>query len=173
MLKGFDFFRKDRKAQTMSLPFGMIFSIFLIVVFIVIAFIAVNYFLGLGECSEVGLFYEEFQEKVDEVWKSQSVQNERFEVELPSGIEKICFANLSAEITNLGEDYEEIEIFEVQDANVFLLPRAEACEMEYKKIEHINISEITFEENPYCVDLSKRDELILNKGFYDKFVEVK
>jgi hypothetical protein len=42
--------------------------------------------------------------------------------------------------------------------------------MQFTKIEHINITKITETRNPYCVDVSR--DLILKKGFYDKFIMV-
>lgn len=155
----------------MGIPFGIIFAIFLIVVFIVIAFVAVNHFLDIGKCSGVGLFYDELQEKVDEAWSSQSSSFD-FEVDLPSGIEKVCFGNLSAEITDPNiEEYREILNYEVYEANTFLVPPEKACNMAWKQINHINISKITESRNPYCVDVSR--DLKIKKDFYDKLVVVR
>ena len=153
----------------MGLPFSLIFSIFLIVVFIVAAFIAVNYFLGLGRTSEVGLFYRDLQTAVDEAWSGQSSEF-NFEVKLPSGIKQICFANLSEKITGSQTDYQQIKNYDVYDANVFLLPPENAERMEYKLIQHINVSRITEQQNPYCVSTDK--DLKIKKDFYDKLVAI-
>lgn len=161
---------KNKRAQhTMGLPFGMIFAIFLIVIFIVIAFIAINHFLDIGKCSSVGMFYDELQREVDSVWASQESKSD-FEINLPSGILKICFANLSADAIEPGEDYDAIKDYEIYEANVFLLPPGEACNMPYKMIEHINITKITESQNPKCFDVSR--DLIIEKGFYEKFVMI-
>jgi len=162
-------FLKSKKAQqTMGLPFGLIFSIFLIAVFVVAAIWAVTHFLDIGKCSEIGLFYDELQNKVDEAWASQTSEF-NFKIDLPSGIKKICFGNLTSEITNQ-EDFSEIEIYYLEEANVFLVPSGEACNIPYYNLKHINISEITKLENPYCVDLEKRNEIKIKKDFYDKNV---
>ena len=50
MRKGFS----KKGQQSMSLPFGMIFAIFMIIVFVVIAFVAVRGFLDVGKTAEVG-----------------------------------------------------------------------------------------------------------------------
>ena len=155
-----------RGQQTMSLPFGLIFAILMIVMFIVIAFIAVNYFLDLGKCAGVGRFYEDLQLKVDEAWRAQS-SDFKFKINVPSGIKRVCFANLSATITNQ-EDYLELERFDVYEANTFLLPSEKTCQMAYKLIKHINVSIITSSKNPYCVDV--KEELRIKKDFYDKLV---
>ena len=92
-----------RSQQTMGLPFGVIFSIILIVVFIVIAFIAIRHFLDIEGCAGVGQFYEELQRKVDEAWVSQSSEFD-VEINLPGGIDKVCFADLNVERTGSQED---------------------------------------------------------------------
>jgi hypothetical protein len=165
--------RGKRGQHTVGLPFGIIFAIFLIVIFIVIAFIAVSHFFDIGKCSSVGMFYEELQKEVDEVWVSQETAGKDFEINLPSGIMKVCFANLTSDILPEGDasvldDYDEISIYKYQEANIFLVPGGGACEMQFNNIKHINITKITETRNPYCVDVSR--DLVLKKGFYDKFV---
>ena len=155
--------------HTMGMPFGMIFAIFLIVVFVVIAFIAVGYFLDIGDSSSVGLFYREFQGAVDDAMRGQ-FEESSFDVDLPSGIESVCFADLSAEITNPGAEYDAIRNYDVYDVNVFLVPPEYAEGMEYKLIDGLNVSRITVDENPYCVAVG--DGFVIKKGFYDKLVSV-
>ncbi|RMD46115.1 hypothetical protein D6829_00395 [Candidatus Pacearchaeota archaeon] len=158
-----------RGQQIMGMPFGVIFSIILIVVFIVIAFIAIGSFLDIGRKSSVGLFYKDLQEAVDNAWESQSAEFD-FKINLPSGIKKVCFANLSKTINSNDEVYDEIERYSVYDANVFLYPPQKAEEMQWKKIRHINLSKIIANENPYCVDTSKN--LKIKKGFDDRLVVI-
>lgn len=153
----------------MGMPFGMIFALFLIVVFIVIAFIAVESFLDIGESAGVGMFYRELQSVVDDTLREQASEVS-FDIDLPSEIEMVCFANLSAKITNNGVEYEAIRNFEVYEANVFLVPPEYAQGMGWKLIEHINVTRITEKENPFCV--SAESELRIKKGFYDRLVWV-
>ncbi len=153
--------------QIMGLPFSMIFAIFLIIAFIVIAFIAIKYFLTLGGCGGVGLFYDNFQEKINDAWKSQGSEF-NYEIDLPSGITRICFGNMSGDINNY-EDYGLLQGFDYED-NLFLIPQKEACNMGSKFIEHLNIDEITKTKNPWCVDVSY--VLRIKKDFYDKSVRV-
>lgn len=152
--------------QTMGLPFGMIFAIALIVVFVVIAFIAIGGFLDLGRTAGVGLFYEELQGAVDEAWSGQSGEF-TFKIDLPSGIEEVCFGNLSDNPNN-DPKYKEILNYYVYDANTFLYPPGEAEGMPWKLIQHIDISEITKNKNPYCVPVDQ--DLRIKKDFYDKLV---
>ncbi len=153
----------------MGMPFGMIFAILLIVVFVVVAFIAVDYFLDIGDASSVGLFYRELQGGVNDALSGQS-SAVNFDIDLPSGIEKVCFANLSATITRPGADYDQIRNYDVYRANTFLVPPEKAENMQWKLIEHINLEKITAQGNPYCVEVSKG--LRIEKDFYDKLVMI-
>jgi hypothetical protein len=157
----------NRGQQIMGMPFQLIFAIFLIVVFVIMAFIAVSFFLDLGKASNVGLFYKELQEAVDESWSGQSSESD-FRVDLPSKINRICFANLTAKITGSQTDYQMIKNYDIYEANTFLLPPEYAEDMEWKLIEHLNITKMTATSNPYCVDVS--EGLVIKKGFYDKSV---
>ena len=151
----------------MGMPFSMIFAIILIVVFVVIAFIAVGHFLDIGRTSGVGMFYDELQKAVNDAMKGQ-FEESSFDIDLPSNIDSVCFANLSAEITNPGVEYEAIRYSDIYDANVFLVPPQNAEGMEWKLIDRINVSKITANRNPYCVDVD--DGFTIKKGFYDKYV---
>lgn len=160
----------NKRAQSiMGLPFGLIFSIILIVVFIVFAFIAVKHFLSIGDCTSVGQFYTDFQKKINEAWTSQ-ISSFEYKIDLPSGVKKICFANLSESVkgANAKEDYDEIERFSVYEANTFIVPVGKACDMPYKLINHINLEEITKTRNPYCISVSQKVQI--KKDIYDKFV---
>jgi len=167
LVKGLRFSKK--KGEVMGLSFGMIFAIFLIVIFIVAAFMGIRFFLDFGKVSGVGMFYNEFQDEVDNAWNGQS-SSSHFDIDLPQGIKKVCFANLSetSKITNPGEEYEHIKDFFVYEANVFLIPPGEGQGMEYKLIDYINIAKITEKKNPYCVNVE--DGLTIKKDFYDKLV---
>jgi len=151
----------------MGLPFGMLFAILLIVVFIVATFMGIRFFLDFGKTSEVGLFYQGLQKNVDDAWNGQS-SSARFNIDLPSGVKEVCFANLSATITNPGVEYDYIKDFFVYEANTFLIPPGEGKGMEWKLIRHIDIAKITERENPYCVKVA--DGLTIKKDFYDKLV---
>jgi len=158
----------NKKAQqAVGMSFGMIFAIFLIIVFVVFAFIAAKTFLDWGDKVGVGLFYEELQEAVDNAVRGQE-SDSRFAINLPSGVKQVCFANLSASITNPGPEYDAIRNYDVYIANVFLVPPEKGEGMEWKMIDRLNISKITAEGNPYCVDAD--GDLKIVKSFYDRLV---
>ena len=159
---------ENKKAQqVMGMPFGMIFAILLIIVFVVIAFIAVGYFLDIGKSSGVGMFYRELQNAVNDAYSGQSSEM-NFDIDLPSNIKFVCFANLSKEITNRGVEYDAIKNYDVYNANVFLVPPEYAQNMQWKFIKYLDITKTTLVKNPYCVNIE--DGLKINKGFYDKLV---
>lgn len=160
--------RGKRGQQLMSMPFEIIFSIILIVAFIVVAFIAINHFLSLGKCAGVGQFYEDFQAKINSAYSSQ-MSDFNYSLSLPSGIEKVCFGNLTDTITNQG-DYELLTNYEYYGANVFLIPAEKACDMPYKSIANLDVGKIIVNGNPYCVDASST--IKIKKGFYDKLVSI-
>ncbi|MCR4284513.1 MAG: hypothetical protein NUV97_00530 [archaeon] len=158
-----------RAQQTMGMPFGIIFAIILIVVFIVIAFIAIGSFLDIGRSTSVGTFYTDLQGAVDGAWSSQAGES-LFKMDLPSGIKIICFANLSAPHNAFPIEYNQIEIYGGHEANTFLVPPENSQSMPWKQINHINITKITKDKNPYCVNAS--EDLLIKKDFYDKFVVI-
>lgn len=160
-----------QKRADINLSFGVIFSIILIIVFLFAAIYAINFFLDYGKCTQIGDFYSDLQKQVNDAFYSQSVENKKVEISLPSSTSMICFANLSAEITNPGQEYEDIKDYHLEDANLFLFPQEDSCNMPYKNIERINISEITKLKNPYCVYAD--DTLTLTKRIYDKRVLIK
>lgn len=138
------------KRGAMELSFGMIFSIILIIFFIGFAFYVITSFLDLGDDAKIGSFKNSFQEDIDKAWKGyQSSEEEIYN--LPKDIEKVCIIDLSEE----GESdiYKEIYRFsDSQESNLFFYP---FMDLEIKEliIEHIDIKDITDEENPYCFDV--------------------
>jgi hypothetical protein len=113
------------------------------------------------------LFYSDLGGKINNAWKSTQVEEE-FKISLPSAVEKVCLANMSARITNQ-QDAKEIMSYN-PDSNVFLIPASGACDMSSKTIAHLNIQEITKNKNPYCVPVSSNLRIV--KGIYDKLVVI-
>jgi hypothetical protein len=163
--------RKINKKGDINLSFGVIFSIILIAVFVFVAIYAINFFLNYSRCVQVGNFYEGFQREVSNAFLSQSVENKVFKVSLPSSVEMICFANLSErQRGSFRDEYEMLEDYYLEDANLFLIPDSGSCDLNYKKISRLNLPEITEMHNPYCVPSDS--ELILTKKIYDSSVLV-
>lgn len=164
---------KSKKAQVLGLPFSTIFSILLIIFFIVIAFIVIRHFLNLQDCGQVGIFKNDLQQEVDRAWLSDSYVNQ-FEANLPNGITHVCFIDWNK--TTVGGSIEQ-EIYNefygyATDDNLFLYPRKKACNMENLRIEHIDIEKITLNKNPYCFGVNGKVEMSVSKGINDGFVKL-
>lgn len=169
---------KSKRSQgVMGMPFSVMFSIILIVFFIVAAIIAIKIFWNPNGCGASdnmaeALFKQELQEAVNDAWYSDRADS-LFKINLPGKITSVCFMN--PETGKKGEYsdlYEEFERFSYSgENNVYLSPARKACEdFRSMKIEHLNISEITKNNNPYCVEVEKG--IRIEKGFYDNLVKV-
>src|SRR3989344_7355599 len=84
----------EKRGQT-ELSFGMIFSIILIVIFLVVGFYAVRAFIGIGQQTETAKFYDDLQDDINKAWKSSKV-SEQQEYLLPGKIKKVCFVDFAA-----------------------------------------------------------------------------
>ncbi len=168
---------KDKSAQQVfGMSFGVIFSIILIVFILVVAGIAINHFLNLKKCTQIGLFIEDIQKNVDDAWNSQKFTDE-VSYTLPSNLDYVCFANLSDTVR--GGDlessvYSDISIYESSNGNIFFYPREKACNMPYINIKHINIEKITESKNPYCIPIKNSKITIqVEKEFNEGLVNLK
>lgn len=156
----------NKKGQgIMGLPFSMIFSLFLIVFFIVIAFIAIDYFLDLRDCTQIGLFVQDLKEEVNQAYNSPKYGGEGYEFvrPLPQGLEYICFSNLSMPLrgelvsTDIGNEISDYD----QKNNLFLYPKKKSCGIPYHRLRNINLNKITSVRNPRCIEI-KDGKISLN-----------
>lgn len=162
----------NKKAEgAVGMSFGWIFSLILIVFFIFAAIYGIKAFLDMRSCSQVGNFYDSLQKNVDQAYSSSSSDFE-MDANVP-GIDMVCFANLSEEITGPLEAYDQISIYEIYNANTFLVPAQKSCDMPYKTIKHLNLTKTTLSKNPLCFDISNGDKIKIVKGYYDKGVTIK
>jgi hypothetical protein len=165
-----------RSQSVFGMSFGTIFSILLIIFFIIIAFIAIRHFLNLRDCAKIGLFVDDFQEKIDKAWSSQK-SGFSFTGSLPSNLDYVCFANFSRPIN--GNDVErkignEISVYKFSEGNMFFYPRENSCNMPYIRIKHINIEEITKIRNPYCIKIESGKIIVeIEKDYNDALVSIK
>ena len=131
---------KNKRGQTVfGMSYGVIFSIFVIVFIVAVAFIAIRHFMGLNSCTQIGLFYDSLQQEVERGWSSGSGRYlKNFEGSLPisgffsSNLKEVCFGNLSATNTPFNSERQEILEFLHGDIsgseNVFVYPPKEACD---------------------------------------------
>ncbi|MFH1326732.1 MAG: hypothetical protein ABIH59_01230 [archaeon] len=143
-----------KKRGQMKLSFGMIFSIILIIAFLVFAFYAIRMFLGVTDSAKIVKFRENLQEDIDDLWKGTK-GSQRIGYELPGKIEKVCFKDPE-------RDYEYNLIFEPEDS---------VGGVEPININNIDIDKITEDENPYCIENKNRKiNILLKKDFGDELV---
>jgi hypothetical protein len=143
---------KKRVAQ-LNLSFGMIFSIILIVIFLVFAFWAITKFLGLGETAQVASFKTNLQNDVDRLWKgSQGSWSPESGYSLPKKIEYVCFLDFSKSAVGKNKElYPELgQANSGGEENLIFYPIGSA-ELISLKIEEINLEKITENDNPYCI----------------------
>jgi len=165
---------QNKKAQQiLGLSFSVIFSLLLIIFFIIIAFIAIKAFLNTKNCAQMGMFVDDLGDEVKRAWDSQK-NSFWFESQLPSKIELICFANLSKVAKGKYKFVEEsIGVYKSRGHNLFFYPPEKSCQMPSHLIEHLDMEKITAEQNPYCIE--NDGDLIrlrIEKGFNERYVTV-
>jgi hypothetical protein len=168
--------KRVRKAEIMGLSFNMIFSIILIIVFIVVAWIAIKIFWNPSECalldrSQEGIFKTDLQNAINDAWNSETTNSE-FKITLPGKIQYVCFLNFDSTKTGSYTEFvNDMTLF--GRGNLYLYPSKKACDgFRSLTLQHINIEEITKNENPYCVENKNNAKLKIEKGFYDKLVKI-
>ena len=118
---------KRGKRGQMKMSFGMIFSIILIIVFLVVAFFAIQKFLSFQKEIVYKQFVEDLQTDIDKMWKSP--QGSTIETYLvPSTVNSICFSNnefYNLKINHKNKYYEE-ELNYLDLENI-LQGQAETC----------------------------------------------
>jgi len=168
-------FFKTKRAQggVFGLSFGMIFSIILIVFFIIVAFIAIRAFLNYQKTTQIGLFFRELQEDVDEAFYASSADFSK-NYSLPSGIEYVCFSNMSANPKNYTAKelmiYESIKksYYTIED-NLYIYAPKKSFSIENTKIKHVDLSK----KNPICIQVINNKVMIkFKKSFESPLVEV-
>lgn len=156
-----------------GMSFGWLFALFLIIAFIGAAIYGIKIFMNFGSCSSQKLSLDELQAKIDNVYQSSSSSNVKVSINMPN-VKMLCFANLSKSITDNEDVYDDINIYEYEDANLFLYPQKKACNPPFKKITHLNLEKTIKDSNPLCFEvIDGTVELTLNKDLNDKAVYIK
>ena len=121
MIKG-----EDKRGQ-FEISFGMIFSIFIIIATVAVAFYVITQFLGVNECAGIGGFYDDFQREITKAWQSSISKG------VYTGTKyTVQYDSLKDTIQSFGID---------ENRNVFLYPSKGCQGMEYYSLEHIAVSD--------------------------------
>ena len=102
---------KTRTRGAMELSFGMIFSIILIISFLVFAFYAIKLFINTSDSAKIASFRRDLQEDIDKVWRATQ-GNQKVSYGLPKKIVEVCIV----------KNYETNLIFYPRDATGDLGP---------------------------------------------------
>jgi len=162
-----------QKRGDIQVSFSMIFSIILIIAFIAVVIYAITIIYGWSKCANTGIFKQDLQGKIDNVWNLDESSSE-FKESLPSGIEQVCFINLERESAGSNKDfYDSFKKYGYR-GNMFFYPIEKACEdLRAFDIKHINITAITNQDNPKCFkNINGKVSIRIDKGFYDALVKL-
>jgi hypothetical protein len=144
--------RKINKKASVEMSFNTIFSIILIIVFILAAVYGIKKFMNISHCSQIGIFKNELQTEIDKAWAGSGEYIYAKTLTIPSSITHICFGNKN--ISSTGEYKEYFRDFEYVGApqnNFFFVPMAKACDFKTSLIKHVNLEKTTSSLNPYCI----------------------
>jgi len=145
--------KKRKNRGQLKLSFGMIFSIILIIIFMAFAFFAIQKFMDFSNSAQIAKFKENLQSDIDNAWRGNEYGEDK-EYHLPSKIEEVCFVDYEINPGARGVNsvwYAELKQNWFGNENMFFYPIGSAETLEATKILHINIEEITENENPYCI----------------------
>jgi hypothetical protein len=145
---------KRAQGGVFGMSFGMIVSIIMIVFFLGAAFYAIRVFLEIQKSMMIGSFLNELQSKIDEAWNAEKVSYYA-NFSLPSGIEYICFINLTAIMPSKDANTADRSVWDYIHAtsippsknNLYLYSPTKNYDLKWKTINHIDLSG----KNPKCI----------------------
>ena len=142
----------SKRAQ-MKLSFGMIFSIFLIIIFLAFAIYAIIKFINMQHVIQIETFKNSLQADINLVWQSSGESSYPKEYRLPTKINAICF---------LEDDYQNL-MFESDSL------------IDGDYIENIDIDFITSEGegDSFCIpNIEGKVKMTLVKDYGDTLVKI-
>jgi hypothetical protein len=170
--------RENKKGQ-MTISFGMIFSIILIIIFISFAFFAIKKFLTLGDTAQIAKFANSLQTDIDRAWNWKGTQSpQEKEYSLPSKIKFVCFAdyaNYPGGGNGVYESYySELKQLHQEFENIFFYPIGSSEGLNSKEMKHIDLEKITDKNNPYCFgNTDGKIKILIEKKYGEAFVTIR
>jgi hypothetical protein len=164
---------KNKKAEgVFGLSFGMIWSIILIVFFVLGAFMGIRTFLNYQDKTTLGFFLTDLDNSVKKAFYAEST-NYIFKSTLPAGIEYVCFMNFTSKVKNPNDkesmvwNYVTSTYYE-PDMNLYLYSPTKDYDISFKKISYIHT-----DRNPLCVKVTnKKISIRIEKKFEEAFVRL-
>ena len=154
----------------MEISFSMIFSIVIIVAILGVGFYVISKFINLSRCADIGLFYDDLQDRVDKAWAS-GITSDVYELKLSFGIEKLCFGNLSYDFKGYEAEHEFLNNYKRLARNVFIYPTKAACDSELATydLKHADTQDKKF----FCVDvIDNKIKIKISKKELDALVQI-
>lgn len=147
----------------------------IIIALIGVAVYGITIFLQVGSVAEIGLFYEEFQNSVNDIWSSATT-NKVVSFSTPSSVKFVCFGSIANNIdagrytSQLKSLRQSSSRFQQENTNMFIYPPEKANEFAFKKIDKIDISSLgTFD----CFEsVNRKVNIRLSKGEFESLVKV-
>jgi hypothetical protein len=139
------------KRGQLNLSFGMIFSIILIILFLVFGFYAIKKFIEFQNDVQIKQFSADLQNDVDTLWKStQGSQNIKYS--LPTKITSVCFTSR-----------DEFQNMKFTSSSI----------IQGEEINNIDILKMTETEEPFCITNAKgKISITLTKNFGESLVTI-
>lgn len=160
------------KRGQMQLSFGMIFSIFLIVVLMGFGFYVIMQFLDFQTQATAGIFFDDLQNDVNNVWRSEE-SSIKVSYNVPSSVEYVCFVDFSSAVDNLEGIYSELELISSGDKNVFVYPVGSGEGSDGKNVLHLDVPKTVQRDNPKCVKaIEGKVEVLLKKNYGESLVYI-
>ena len=118
----------------LSISFGAIFSIIIIVATLAIAGYVIFNFVRGNEEIKCSMFYQSLQEKINSAWSSDGEVSIVYSNELPSKAKKVCFGYLNQTMLDT-KDKEAFDFFRKTNTikeNLYFYPGASCGDARYK-----------------------------------------
>lgn len=165
--------KKSSLRGQVNISFGMIFSVILIVFFLVFAFYAINTFLGFTDNAKAGKFYTDFQSDISNVWSNSVFSSQNFNYSVPSYVNLVCIADFNSEGRGSNSAiYTELKTAYTGKENIVFYP-VKFTGYESKELNYLNMSAIVSQENPFCINASNGQvSLVLKKDYGQALVTV-
>ncbi|MAG07700.1 hypothetical protein CMI46_02695 [Candidatus Pacearchaeota archaeon] len=169
--------KRLNKQGQFQLSFGMIFSVILIISFLVVAFIVIKSFLGIRCDVEQGLFIDDLQDRLDVIWRGGGAE-EFFDGKINGcEITYVCFWDPDvperggfSSFTSFSENgFSRVDGANGPD-NLYFYPRREA-DIQSVFLEHVSLE--SMEMNPTCYkEEDGKFEIPLKKNLNEDLIRI-
>ena len=161
------------KRGDVKISFGMIFSIIMIIIFVMFAFYAIQKVLSIQNSAQAGKFVGDLQNDIDTMWKS-SLGSQKQEYFLPSKVKYICFIDYNSEKKGGRERfYEELDQLYFGEENLFFYPPGSGEGFDSVALKHLDLDKTTESDNPLCFEKIKgKVSFTTKKDFNEALVTI-